>query len=145
MTLLSLLGNASVQYISVITLLTIFILHIQEHRNLPFMRELRYLFALLVGSKRKYVDPSRAVEILKDAFKSNDSQQVISMYFQASLCMFLYGHIVIGNTYHGQQDFKMSTEKQLLINLTFSYYVISGYIYWKDLKKKPSRQQDYFI
>ncbi|KFW10396.1 Ubiquitin carboxyl-terminal hydrolase 25, partial [Eurypyga helias] len=38
----------------------------KEHRNLPFMRELRYLFALLVGSKRKYVDPS---------FKSNDSQQ----------------------------------------------------------------------
>lgn len=34
-----------------------------------------YLFALLVGTKRKYVDPSRAVEILKDAFKSNDSQQ----------------------------------------------------------------------
>lgn len=48
----------------------------QEHRNLPFMRELRYLFSLLVSSKRKYVDPSRAVEILKDAFKSNDSQQV---------------------------------------------------------------------
>ncbi|KAM8770170.1 LOW QUALITY PROTEIN: ubiquitin carboxyl-terminal hydrolase 25 [Rhynchonycteris naso] len=47
----------------------------KEHRNLPFMRELRYLFALLVGSKRKYVDPSRAVEILKDAFKSNESQQ----------------------------------------------------------------------
>ncbi|CAI9601105.1 unnamed protein product [Staurois parvus] len=39
------------------------------------MRELRYLFSLLVSSKRKYVDPSRAVEILKDAFKSNDSQQ----------------------------------------------------------------------
>ncbi|XP_035752306.1 ubiquitin carboxyl-terminal hydrolase 25 [Egretta garzetta] len=32
----------------------------KEHRNLPFMRELRYLFALLVGSKRKYVDPSRS-------------------------------------------------------------------------------------
>uniref|UniRef100_A0A2I2Y2A1 ubiquitinyl hydrolase 1 n=1 Tax=Gorilla gorilla gorilla TaxID=9595 RepID=A0A2I2Y2A1_GORGO len=47
----------------------------KEHRNLPFMHELRYLFALLVGTKRKYVDPSRAVEILKDAFKSNDSQQ----------------------------------------------------------------------
>lgn len=43
------------------------------------MRELRYLFALLAGSKRKYVDPSRAVEILKDAFKSNDSQQVMLM------------------------------------------------------------------
>ena len=47
------------------------------------MRELRYLFALLVGTKRKYVDPSRAVEILKDAFKSNDSQQV------AFLCLFV--------------------------------------------------------
>uniref|UniRef100_H2ZYR3 Ubiquitin carboxyl-terminal hydrolase 25 n=1 Tax=Latimeria chalumnae TaxID=7897 RepID=H2ZYR3_LATCH len=47
----------------------------KERRNLPFMRELRHLFALMVGSKRKYVDPSRAVEILKEAFKSNDSQQ----------------------------------------------------------------------
>ncbi|XP_043849086.1 ubiquitin carboxyl-terminal hydrolase 25 isoform X3 [Dromiciops gliroides] len=47
----------------------------KEHRNLPFMRELRHLFALLVGSKRKYVDPSKAVDILKDAFKSNGSQQ----------------------------------------------------------------------
>ncbi|XP_016112067.1 ubiquitin carboxyl-terminal hydrolase 25 isoform X6 [Sinocyclocheilus grahami] len=47
----------------------------KEHRNLPFMQELRHLFSLLVGSKRKYVDPSRAVEILKDAFKSSESQQ----------------------------------------------------------------------
>uniref|UniRef100_A0A8C5TCR5 Ubiquitin carboxyl-terminal hydrolase n=1 Tax=Malurus cyaneus samueli TaxID=2593467 RepID=A0A8C5TCR5_9PASS len=66
----------------------------KEHRNLPFMRELRYLFALLVGSKRKYVDPSRAVEILKDAFKSNDSQQVISIFaldcFFFALTCFLF-------------------------------------------------------
>uniref|UniRef100_A0A8C2JRN6 Ubiquitin carboxyl-terminal hydrolase 25 n=1 Tax=Cyprinus carpio TaxID=7962 RepID=A0A8C2JRN6_CYPCA len=47
----------------------------KEHRNLPFMQELRHLFSLLVGSKRKYVDPSSAVEILKDAFKSSESQQ----------------------------------------------------------------------
>ncbi|XP_048458607.1 ubiquitin carboxyl-terminal hydrolase 25 isoform X3 [Rhincodon typus] len=47
----------------------------KERRNLPFMRELRHLFALMVSSKRKYVDPSRAVEILKDTFKSNDLQQ----------------------------------------------------------------------
>ncbi|XP_064206049.1 ubiquitin carboxyl-terminal hydrolase 25 isoform X3 [Anguilla rostrata] len=47
----------------------------KEHRNLPFMQELRHLFSLMVGSKRKYVDPSRAVEILKDAFKSSESQQ----------------------------------------------------------------------
>lgn len=61
------------------------------------MRELRYLFALLVGSKRKYVDPSRAVEILKDAFKSNDSQQVISMYFHSRLCLFSCGYLTVGN------------------------------------------------
>lgn len=48
----------------------------KEHGNLPFMQELRNLFSLMVGSKRKYVDPSRAVEILKDAFKSSESQQV---------------------------------------------------------------------
>uniref|UniRef100_A0A8B9LIM8 Ubiquitin carboxyl-terminal hydrolase 25 n=1 Tax=Astyanax mexicanus TaxID=7994 RepID=A0A8B9LIM8_ASTMX len=47
----------------------------KEHRNLPFMQELRNLFSLMVGSKRKYVDPSKAVEILKDAFKSSESQQ----------------------------------------------------------------------
>uniref|UniRef100_A0A8C2QVJ8 Ubiquitin carboxyl-terminal hydrolase 25 n=1 Tax=Capra hircus TaxID=9925 RepID=A0A8C2QVJ8_CAPHI len=48
----------------------------KEHRNLPFMRELRYLFALLVGTKRKYVDPSRAVEILKDTFFFPPQQDV---------------------------------------------------------------------
>ncbi|XP_061754141.1 ubiquitin carboxyl-terminal hydrolase 25 isoform X1 [Nerophis ophidion] len=47
----------------------------KEHRNLPFMQELRNLFSLMVGSRRKYVDPSRAVEILKDAFKSSELQQ----------------------------------------------------------------------
>ncbi|GCB65084.1 ubiquitin carboxyl-terminal hydrolase 25 isoform X4 [Scyliorhinus torazame] len=47
----------------------------KERRNLPFMYELRHLFALMVSSKRKYVDPSKAVEILKDTFKSNDLQQ----------------------------------------------------------------------
>lgn len=45
------------------------------------MQELRNLFSLMVGSKRKYVDPSRAVEILKDAFKSSESQQV-SLFLQ---------------------------------------------------------------
>ncbi|XP_048837149.1 LOW QUALITY PROTEIN: ubiquitin carboxyl-terminal hydrolase 25-like [Brienomyrus brachyistius] len=47
----------------------------KEHRNLPFMQELRKLFSLMIGSERKYVDPSHAVEILKEAFKSSDSQQ----------------------------------------------------------------------
>uniref|UniRef100_UPI00398F5E58 ubiquitin carboxyl-terminal hydrolase 28 isoform X2 n=1 Tax=Pristiophorus japonicus TaxID=55135 RepID=UPI00398F5E58 len=51
-----------------------------EQRNLAFMQELRCLFALMVASKRKYVDPSNAVELLKDAFRSNEAQQDVSEF-----------------------------------------------------------------
>lgn len=58
-----------------------------RHRNLMFMHELRCLFALMVASRRKYVDPSKAVEILKEAFSSgtsaigaSDSQQDVSEF-----------------------------------------------------------------
>ncbi|XP_071095557.1 LOW QUALITY PROTEIN: ubiquitin carboxyl-terminal hydrolase 25-like [Haliotis cracherodii] len=48
------------------------------------MHELRHLFALLVGSNKKYVDPSKAVDILKEAFSSptgaSDSQQDVSEF-----------------------------------------------------------------
>ena len=37
----------------------------KERKNLEFMAELRKLFALLLSSRRKYVDPSRAVGILR--------------------------------------------------------------------------------
>ncbi|ELU07267.1 hypothetical protein CAPTEDRAFT_220394 [Capitella teleta] len=52
-------------------------------RNLRFMHELRHIFALMVGSKRKYIDPSKAVDILKEAFSgsaSSDSQQDVSEF-----------------------------------------------------------------
>ncbi|XP_077985695.1 ubiquitin carboxyl-terminal hydrolase 25-like isoform X3 [Glandiceps talaboti] len=49
--------------------------NVVESRNLIFMNELRALFALMVGTKRKYVDPIRSVEILKAAFSSNSSEQ----------------------------------------------------------------------
>lgn len=39
-----------------------------------FMTELRTLFALMLGSKRKYVDPTKAVQILKEALKYNGSE-----------------------------------------------------------------------
>ncbi|KAL8592865.1 hypothetical protein ACOMHN_050693 [Nucella lapillus] len=57
---------------------------VQERRNLRFMRELSLLFGLMVGSTRKYVDPSKAVDILKEAFSSpsgiTDSQQDVSEF-----------------------------------------------------------------
>ncbi|XP_018081434.1 ubiquitin carboxyl-terminal hydrolase 28 isoform X2 [Xenopus laevis] len=46
-----------------------------EKRNLAFMQELQCLFALMVGSNRKFVDPSPALELLKDAFLSEEAQQ----------------------------------------------------------------------
>ncbi|XP_015193278.2 ubiquitin carboxyl-terminal hydrolase 28 isoform X4 [Lepisosteus oculatus] len=46
-----------------------------EKRNIAFMQELRCLFALMVGSSRRFVDPSAAVELLKDAFRTSEAQQ----------------------------------------------------------------------
>lgn len=42
--------------------------------RMSFMIELRILFALMLGSKRKYVDPTKAVQILKEALKYNGSE-----------------------------------------------------------------------
>ncbi|XP_078538476.1 ubiquitin carboxyl-terminal hydrolase 28 isoform X6 [Lissotriton helveticus] len=46
-----------------------------EKRNIAFMQELQYLFALMVGSNCKFVDPYAALELLKDAFLSVEAQQ----------------------------------------------------------------------
>ena len=40
------------------------------------MQELQYLFALMIGSNRKFVDPSAALDLLKGAFRSPEEQQV---------------------------------------------------------------------
>ncbi|XP_028930780.1 ubiquitin carboxyl-terminal hydrolase 28 isoform X7 [Ornithorhynchus anatinus] len=46
-----------------------------EKRNIVFMQELQYLFALMMGSNRKFVDPSAALELLKGTFRSAEEQQ----------------------------------------------------------------------
>ncbi|XP_057622316.1 ubiquitin carboxyl-terminal hydrolase 28 isoform X8 [Chionomys nivalis] len=46
-----------------------------EKRNIMFMQELQYLFALLLGSNRKFVNPSAALDLLKGAFRSSEEQQ----------------------------------------------------------------------
>uniref|UniRef100_A0A8C2TIN1 ubiquitinyl hydrolase 1 n=1 Tax=Coturnix japonica TaxID=93934 RepID=A0A8C2TIN1_COTJA len=43
--------------------------------NIAFMQELQCLFALMLGTRRKFVDPSAALELLRDAFKSTEEQQ----------------------------------------------------------------------
>ncbi|KAL2807248.1 ubiquitin carboxyl-terminal hydrolase 28 isoform 25, partial [Daubentonia madagascariensis] len=46
-----------------------------DKRNIVFMQELQYLFALMMGSNRKFVDPSAALDLLKGAFRSSEEQQ----------------------------------------------------------------------
>ncbi|XP_072740545.1 ubiquitin carboxyl-terminal hydrolase 28 isoform X4 [Ciconia boyciana] len=47
----------------------------QGKRNIAFMQELQCLFALMLGTRRKFVDPSAALELLRDAFRSAEEQQ----------------------------------------------------------------------
>ncbi|XP_051960175.1 ubiquitin carboxyl-terminal hydrolase 28-like isoform X2 [Xyrauchen texanus] len=51
-----------------------------EKRNIAFMQELRCLFALMVGSNRRFVDPSAAVKLLRDAFRTSEAQQDVSEF-----------------------------------------------------------------
>ncbi|KAJ6653957.1 hypothetical protein lerEdw1_007589 [Lerista edwardsae] len=48
---------------------------IQKKRNIAFMQELQCLFALMLGTLRKFVDPSTALELLRGAFRSPEEQQ----------------------------------------------------------------------
>ncbi|NWS30752.1 UBP28 hydrolase, partial [Polioptila caerulea] len=44
-------------------------------RNIAFMKELQCLFALMLGTMRKFVDPSAALELLRDVFRSAEQPQ----------------------------------------------------------------------
>ncbi|XP_072835440.2 ubiquitin carboxyl-terminal hydrolase 28 isoform X4 [Pogona vitticeps] len=46
-----------------------------KKRNIAFMQELQYLFALMLGTSRKFVDPTTALEMLRGAFRSPEEQQ----------------------------------------------------------------------
>ncbi|XP_035871541.1 ubiquitin carboxyl-terminal hydrolase 28-like isoform X2 [Phyllostomus discolor] len=47
----------------------------KEKRNAVFMQELQRLFALMMGSNRKFVDPSSALNVLKGAFQAVEEEQ----------------------------------------------------------------------
>lgn len=42
---------------------------LQDGYRVLFMTELRILFALMLGSKRKYVDPTKAVQVCFVTFR----------------------------------------------------------------------------
>uniref|UniRef100_H3CKN5 ubiquitinyl hydrolase 1 n=1 Tax=Tetraodon nigroviridis TaxID=99883 RepID=H3CKN5_TETNG len=94
----------------------------KEQRNLPFMQELRNLFSLMVGSKRKYVDPSRAVEILKEAFKSSESQQQDVSEFSHKLLDWLE------DAFQKQAEGESETEraKNPMVELFYGHFLAVG-------------------
>ncbi|XP_019713291.1 ubiquitin carboxyl-terminal hydrolase 25 isoform X6 [Hippocampus comes] len=94
----------------------------KEHRNLPFMQELRTLFSLMVGSKRKYVDPSRAVEILKDAFKSSESQQQDVSEFTHKLLDWLEDAFQMKSEEDGEED----KPKNPMVELFYGRFLAVG-------------------
>ncbi|NXH29453.1 UBP28 hydrolase, partial [Myiagra hebetior] len=49
--------------------------HHTGKRNIAFMQELQCLFALMLGTWRKFVDPSAALELLRDVFRSAEQPQ----------------------------------------------------------------------
>ncbi|NWT82895.1 UBP28 hydrolase, partial [Lanius ludovicianus] len=49
--------------------------HHTGKRNIAFMQELQCLFALMLGTWRKFVDPSAALELLRDVFRSTEQPQ----------------------------------------------------------------------
>lgn len=66
--------------------LAFLLLVMQGKRNIAFMQELQCLFALMLGTRRKFVDPSAALELLRDAFRSAEEQQVKPRY--KAFCFF---------------------------------------------------------
>ena len=63
-----------------------------------FMQELQYLFALMMGSNRKFVDPSAALDLLKGAFRSPEEQQVQKAVFACFPLKFVAFKIITNNT-----------------------------------------------
>lgn len=56
--------------------MTFLLFAMQGKRNIAFMQELQCLFALMLGTWRKFVDPSAALELLRDVFRSAEQPQV---------------------------------------------------------------------
>uniref|UniRef100_A0A8B9FCA0 ubiquitinyl hydrolase 1 n=1 Tax=Amazona collaria TaxID=241587 RepID=A0A8B9FCA0_9PSIT len=62
-----------------------------EKRNIALMLELQCLFALMLGTRRKFVDPSIALELLRDPFRSTEEQQQDVSEFTHTLLDWLEG------------------------------------------------------
>ncbi|XP_069598372.1 ubiquitin carboxyl-terminal hydrolase 28 isoform X1 [Ranitomeya imitator] len=95
-----------------------------ENRNIAFMHELQYLFALMVGSNKKYVDPTAALDLLKDAFLSEEAQQQDISEFSHKLLEWLEDAFQLTIIGERTQD---KTENPM-VQLFYGTFLTEGYL-----------------
>ena len=69
----------------------------RRRKIVEFKLELRKLFALMVGSQRKYVDPSRAVDILRGSIGTlqNENKDILNIDTNNQQDVSEFTHIVL--------------------------------------------------
>ncbi|CAL1279919.1 unnamed protein product [Larinioides sclopetarius] len=104
----------------------------KDQRNLAFMLQLRKLFALLACSRRKYVDPSRALEEFKEAFPDSsgtDSQQDVSE-FTHKLLEWLEDAFKLNSyqqiTGDNSESMMEGPDQNPMLNLFYGHYLSEG-------------------
>ncbi|GIY48602.1 hypothetical protein CDAR_499552 [Caerostris darwini] len=103
---------------------------VKDGRNLLFMQELRKLFALMSCSRRKYVDPSHALDEFKDAFSDSsgtDSQQDVSE-FTHKLLEWLEDAFKINSSEIGDNGESMMEghDQNPMLSLFYGHYLSEG-------------------
>ncbi|CAJ0945769.1 unnamed protein product, partial [Ranitomeya imitator] len=104
-----------------------------ENRNIAFMHELQYLFALMVGSNKKYVDPTAALDLLKDAFLSEEAQQQDISEFSHKLLEWLEDAFQLTIIGERTQD---KTENPM-VQLFYGTFLTEGYLEAMVYKASP--------
>ncbi|XP_053307552.1 ubiquitin carboxyl-terminal hydrolase 28 isoform X2 [Spea bombifrons] len=95
-----------------------------EKRNIAFMHELQFLFALMIGSNRKFVDPFPALRLLKDAFLSEEAQQQDVSEFTHKLLDWLEDAFQLAVSGDSQRD----KSENPMVQLFYGTFLSEGYV-----------------
>uniref|UniRef100_A0ABM5EQL9 ubiquitinyl hydrolase 1 n=1 Tax=Pogona vitticeps TaxID=103695 RepID=A0ABM5EQL9_9SAUR len=93
-----------------------------KKRNIAFMQELQYLFALMLGTSRKFVDPTTALEMLRGAFRSPEEQQQDVSEFTHKLLDWLEDAFQLTVNAHSSQD----KSENPMVQLFYGTYLTEG-------------------
>nr|DBA16254.1 TPA: hypothetical protein GDO54_003666 [Pyxicephalus adspersus] len=95
-----------------------------DKRNIAFMQELQLLFSLLLGSSRKFVDPYAVVELLKDAFLTEEAQQQDVCEFTHKLLDWLEDAFQLAVYGESSND----KAENPMVQLFYGTFLIEGYL-----------------